>query len=103
MVNVIRTFSKYLGDCLILLAECEAVRQAPMLAANMPIPRLLIHSDSMIAVSGVNGKVAIPKDIINIVKDIRPILLSFKEYRVDYCSKNLNTEADVISKKALSM
>lgn len=40
--NVIRTSSKRLGDCPILLAECEAVRQAAMLAVHMWIPRISI-------------------------------------------------------------
>lgn len=42
-----------------------------------------------------------PKDITNIVEDIRIILRNFEEYRVEYCSRNLNTEADALIKKTL--
>lgn len=34
-----------------------------------------------------NGKIVVPKDIINIVKDIRLILLNIKDHRVEYCNK----------------
>lgn len=72
-----------------------------MLALHMWIPRISIHSDSLIVVNAVNGKLAIPRDNIDIVEDIRITLRNFEKYRVDYCSGNLNTEADALAKRAL--
>lgn len=73
--NVLMTTSKQLGDCHILLTECEAVRQAIIMTVNMNIHRVRIHSDSQVAVSAINGKIGVPKDIINVVEGIRQLLL----------------------------
>lgn len=54
----------------------------------------------MIVVNALNSKIAVPKDIINIVEDIR--LTYIKDYGVEYCSRNLNREADALAKKALT-
>lgn len=77
------------------------MQQAVILAVKMRIPRISIHSDSMIVVDALNGKITVPKDIINIVEDIRLTLSNIKDYRVEYCSRNLNREADALAKKAL--
>lgn len=52
--KVIRISSKRLADCAILLAECEAVRQATILAVKLP--RICIQSDSLIVVNTFNDK-----------------------------------------------
>lgn len=57
--------NKVLGDCPILLAECEAVGQAILMTIDMNIPKN-IHSDSQLVVT-INGKIDVPKEIINLV------------------------------------
>lgn len=69
------------------------------MAVKMRILRISIQSDSLIVVNVVNGKIAVPKDIINIVEDIRLILLDIKDYRGEYYSRNLNRETDALAKK----
>lgn len=71
------------------------------MAVKMRILRICIQSDSLIVVNVVNGKIAVPKDIINIVEDIRLILLDIKDYREEYYSRNLNRETDALAKKGL--
>lgn len=71
------------------------------MAMKMRILRICIQSDSLIVVNVVNGKIAVPKDIINIVEDIRLILLDIKDYREEYYSRNLNRETDALAKKGL--
>lgn len=51
--------------------------------------------------NALTGKIAILKHIINIVEDIKLILLNNKDYRGEYYSRNLNREADALAKKAL--
>lgn len=71
------------------------------MAMKMRILRICIQSDSLIVVNVVNGKIAVPKDIINIVEDIRLILLDIKDFRGEYYSRNLNRETDALAKKGL--
>lgn len=40
--NVIMTVNRRLEDCYILIAECEAVREAILMAVNKDIPRVII-------------------------------------------------------------
>lgn len=99
--NVRRTSTKRLGDCSILLAECVTVRQAAILTTKMHILKISIHSDSMIVVNAVNDKIVVRKNIINIIENIRLILLNITDYRMEYCNRNLNTEIDALTKKDL--
>lgn len=53
----------------------------------MRTPTISIHSDSIIVVNVINDKIVLPKDIINIIEDIRLILLNIKDYRVNIVIK----------------
>lgn len=77
--NVLRTATKHLRNWPILLAECEAIRQAIIVAINMNIERVCTHSDSQIAVDAINGHKAVHNEIINIVEYIRQRLLRIIE------------------------
>lgn len=66
----------------------------------MHIPRICVQSDSLTVVNAVNGKSVVPKKIINIIEDIRLLLVGIKEPTVEYCSRNSNREADTLGKKA---
>lgn len=73
--RVIKAISKRIGDCPVLLAECEALRQAVIMIVQMNMPRVCIQSDSLMIVNVINGKSTVPKEIINIVEDIKLLLL----------------------------
>lgn len=72
--------TKQLSDCPIPLPDCEAIRLAIIMIINMNIHRVCIHSDSQIAVNAINGHIAVPNDIINIVENIRQILMVIKDH-----------------------
>lgn len=97
--NIMAT-NKSFGDCHILMEECEAVPEAILIAIKKNIPKACIHSDSQVVVNAINAKIGIPKDIINLVKNIRYLLLHIKESRLECCNKNINTEADAMAKMA---
>lgn len=43
--NIIKEDYKRIGDIPIILAECEAIRQAIIMAQKMNISKAIIHSD----------------------------------------------------------
>lgn len=49
-------------------------------------------------VSSTNGRIHVPKDIINLVKDVRLLLAIFKASRIKYRNKIINKEVDVLVK-----
>lgn len=99
--RVVRIFSKKLGDCSILVAEYEVVREAMMAAIMLGSLKVCINTDSQIIVNTVNGKVTILKDILNLVEDIRRLSVCFTDFNLDYCVRADNRDADLIVKKAL--
>lgn len=56
--------------------------------------------DSQIVVNSVKGKIAVSRDIINLVKDIRGLGLYFKDFVLNYYYRSANKDDDVIAKKA---
>lgn len=54
--RVIKAISKRIDDCPVLLAECEAFRQAILMTVKMNMPRVCFQSDSLLVVNTVNGK-----------------------------------------------
>lgn len=64
----------------------------------MHILRVCIQSDSLTKVNALNGKLLVPKEIINIIEDITLLLVGIREHRVEYCSRNSNMEADTLAK-----
>lgn len=76
------TKNKKLEDCPILTAEYKAVRQTILRTIKIDILKICIykvyiHIDSQIVINVVNEKITVPKDIKNLVKDIR-CLLSYR-------------------------
>lgn len=96
--TIIMASNKVIGDCPILQAECEAIHQAILMATQMDTD--YIHSDSQLVVNIINGRIAVPKEIINLVEDITSLLLYFKETRIEYCSRIINRDADTLAKRA---
>lgn len=75
--RVLTTYSKKLGNCPILIAECEAVRCAILAAISMGYSKVYINTDSQTVVNAIKGRIPVPKDIINLVEDIRWLYLYF--------------------------
>lgn len=93
--NVIMASYKQMGDCPVLLAECETLQQVIIMAIKIHISRVCIHSGSLTVINAVNGKLVVPKEIINVVEDIRLLLVSIK--RVEYSSRNFNREVNTLA------
>lgn len=94
--NVIMATNKTLGDCPILVAECDTVRQAIIMAVKVNIPRICIHIDSQVVANAINRKIGIPKNIINLVEDIKYLSSYIKKSRLKYCSRSINRNAIVM-------
>lgn len=62
---------KRLGDYLILMTECLGVREVILMAIQEGIKWIIIQSDSILIVNSVNGTVGVPKDIVNLVEDVK--------------------------------
>lgn len=77
----------------------EMVSQAIIMAIKKNIPMFCIHSDSKVIINTINGKIDVPKDIINLVKDIRCFLSHIKESRLEYYNRTTNRDANTIAKR----
>lgn len=75
-----------------------AVRQAILMAISKDIPQIIVHNDSQVVVNSINRKIGIPKDVINLVEDIKCLLTHFKDNKLEYCSRTVNTDADALAK-----
>lgn len=64
-------YSKKLRDYLILVSECETVRNVVLTAISMGRPKVCINIDSYAMINVIKGKIKSSKDIINFVEDIR--------------------------------
>lgn len=53
--HLIMSINRRLGDCHILIAECEAVREAILITINKEIPWVIIDSDSQVVVNDIIG------------------------------------------------
>lgn len=51
------------------MAECLDVREPIPRAIQKRIQRIIIQSDSHIVVNAINGKMGVPKEIIDLVED----------------------------------
>lgn len=84
---------KRIVDCSIIVAE--------LLAVPEDIHRIIIPSDSQVVVNSISSKVSMPKGIINLVDDIRRLLVFFSDSRIKYCYRGINYEADSLAKMAI--
>lgn len=51
-------------------------------------------------VNSINGKISVSKDIVNLMEDVRRLLVLFRGSRVGCCSKVINGELDMLAKTA---
>lgn len=59
-----------------------------------------VHSNSQLVVNDINEKINVPKEIINLVEEIKYFLNCFNDSRVLYCNKVLSRNVDTVAKKA---
>lgn len=62
---------KRIGDCSILVAECLAIQEVLVMTTQNDLHRIIIESDSQLVINVVHGKRSIPKDIINLIENIK--------------------------------
>lgn len=85
--RTLMTYGRRIGDCPVVVVECEAVRQALLKTVMMERSKVRVNSDSQIDVKVVNRKTTVPKDIINLVEDIRWLSSYFE---LEYYSRDDN-------------
>lgn len=60
------------------------------MAIQMNIPKICIHTDSQLDINAINGRIVVPKKIINLVEYIMSLLSFFKETKIEYFSRSIN-------------
>lgn len=85
------------GDCFIHVAKCEVVPKAIPMATQKSFSRTVIQNDSQLVVNAIKGKIGVPKDIMNLVEDIKYLLTHFIECKVEYY--NINSDPDILAEK----
>lgn len=96
--NIIVALNKKLGDCLILVAECEAVCQVILMTIQRNIPKIIIQNDSQVVVNAINSKKELgyykPRRVLNV------FLTQFSKSRLEHCNKIINRDAAAVAKMA---
>lgn len=70
------------------------VREAIIITIQKGFSQIIIQSDFQLLVNSINGKVRIPKDIVNLEKDIKCLLTVLVV--VDYCNGD-DTDVDILA------
>lgn len=91
---------KRIVDCGILLAECS-VREAILMTIRKDIHRIIIQSDSQVNANSINGKILVPKDIVDLVEDVRKLLVLLNNSKVEFYHRKTNCEPDRLIMVAL--
>lgn len=61
------------------------------------VPRIIIESDSQLVVNFITGKIRVPKDIVNLMDNVKCLLTRSKK---KYCSRVINKDVDALAKRA---
>lgn len=91
--KVIMAKSKQIRDNPILIAECLDVRETILMTSRKGLQRISIQT-----VNFINGKIEMPKDIINLVEDVK-CSLAFGVNRMKYFNRIFNKDVYVLSRK----
>lgn len=73
------------------------IRELILMAIQKNLRRITIESDSQLIVNFINDKICLPKDIFNLVEDIRMISSQFRGIIKDYCHMIANKDADELT------
>lgn len=80
---------KRIRDFSILVAEYLIVRESILTETHKVIQQIIIQSDSQMIVNSISSKNCVPRDIVNLVVDIRQLFILFGESRIEYCNRLL--------------
>lgn len=75
-----------------------AIGEAMVVTIHKKLQKIMIESDSQLVVNSINGKISVPKDAINLIEDIRVLSFCFIDFRIEYCDRSTNREADATRK-----
>lgn len=60
--------------------------------------KVIIERDLQLVVDAIHDKISVPKDIINLVEDIKKVLSLIKDISRNYCNRVYNRNADRVAK-----
>ena len=94
--------SKFIGFATNNQAEYQALIHGIQNAYELGISHLLIEGDSLLVVNQIKGLWKV-KDLKlgKLYDDAKQILRKFQSYTIQHIPRNLNTEADILSKEAI--
>lgn len=74
-----------------------AIEEAIVIQKNLQT--IIIQNDSQLVVNFILAKIAVPKEITNLIEDNIKILSSlFKDVRINYCNRLCNSDIDTTAK-----
>ncbi|KAL3838984.1 hypothetical protein ACJIZ3_023575 [Penstemon smallii] len=101
--NWVVGFSRKLGEVTITMAELLAIREGLSLAWEKRIPRLVMESDSEVAVKLINEADVETHPLGNIIIDCRSLIRMPWECRLAHKRRSSNVCADALARKGHNM
>lgn len=92
---------KDIGDILVLIPKTLAIRNVLMEAINSNFSKVIIESDSIIAIQAIKGESIPPKDISNQVYDIIMLAKKVDKIFFVYYRRSANELTDRIAKETI--
>lgn len=80
--SIITAKNKNIGDCPILVKECLALWEVVIMAIHNRIKRIIVQSDSLLVVNSTNVKTRAPKDIVNLIEDVKYLSDHFSDSKL---------------------
>lgn len=59
------------------------MREAILMAIQKRIKSTIVQSTSLLVVNSINGKIDVPKDILNLVEDVKYLLARFSDTKIE--------------------
>jgi ribonuclease HI len=99
----VATISKAIGPATHNVAEYRALIEGLMLARDHGIQRIRVYMDSELVVDQVNGVAAVKQDHLKeLHRDASTLVALFKNIRICWVPREMNTEADQLVRDALA-
>lgn len=94
--------NKLIGNCHILVNECLAMESYSKGDSNESSAdyNRKLFTESQLVVNSINSKICVAKDIINPVDDIRLLISSFRDIRIEYYKRTTNIDADAMTRRS---
>lgn len=78
---------------LYFVTECLTIRDALVIETQRILYRIIIESNSQLVVNAIQDKISDPKEIINLLDDIKGSFI-IKDVSINYCNRVCNRDAD---------